>query len=86
MGFSTAAELHGRLSVHLAPQGLRMGIATVYSQLRRLAQSGAVDTLHGGDGETRYWLSRRDAHHHHLVCRSCGRALEIVADPSRRVG
>ena len=58
-----------------------MGITTVYNQLRRLADTGAVDTLHGDDGETRYWLPRRDAHHHYLVCRSCGRALEIVADP-----
>jgi len=80
-GFLSAAELHSRLRTHLAPQGLRVGITTVYNQLRRLAESGAVDTLHGDDGETRYWLPRRDAHHHYLVCRSCGRALEIVADP-----
>jgi Fur family ferric uptake transcriptional regulator len=80
-GFLSAADLHGRLRVHLATQGLRVGITTVYNQLRRLAESGAVDTLHGDDGETLYWLPRRDAHHHYLVCRSCGRALEIVADP-----
>ncbi len=58
-----------------------MGIATVYSQLRRLAQCSAVDTLHGDDGETRYWLPRGDAHHHYFVCRSCARAVEIGADP-----
>ncbi len=80
-GFLSAAELHRRLSAYLAPQGLRVGIATVYSQLRMLVQSGTVDTLHGHDGETRYWLPRREMHHHYLVCRSCGRALEIVADP-----
>ena len=80
-GFLSASELHGRLCAYLAPQGLRVGIATVYGQLRRLAQCGAVDTLHGDDGETRYWLPRGDAHHHYLVCRSCGRALEIVAEP-----
>ena len=80
-GFLSAKELHGRLRAHLAPQGLRVGIATVYMQLRGLAETGAVDTLHGDDGETRYWLPRRDAHHHYLVCRSCSRALEIVADP-----
>lgn len=80
-GFLNAKELHGRLRAHLAPQGLRVGIATVYMQLRGLAEAGTVDTLHGDDGETRYWLPRRDAHHHYLVCRSCSRALEIVADP-----
>jgi len=78
--FLSAAEIHDLLCAYLAPQGLRVGIATVYSQLRRLAQSSAVDTLHGDDGQTRYWLPRRDTHHHYLVCRSCGRALEIVAD------
>lgn len=80
-GFLSAKELHGRLRSRLAPQGLRVGIATVYMQLRGLAENGAVDILHGDDGETRYWLPRRDAHHHYLVCRSCSRALEIVADP-----
>jgi Fur family transcriptional regulator, ferric uptake regulator len=79
--FLSTAELHGRLCAHLAPQGLRMGIATVYSQLRRLAQSGAVDTLRSDEGETLYWLPRRDEHHHYLVCRSCGRAVEVEADP-----
>jgi Fur family transcriptional regulator, ferric uptake regulator len=80
-GFRGAAELHRRLCAHLAPQGLRVGIATVYNQLRRLAESGAVDALLGDEGETRYWLARRDSRHHYLVCRSCGRTLEIVADP-----
>ena len=80
-GFLSAAELHRRLRAHLAPQGLKVGIATVYNHLRSLAQFGAVDTLHGDVGQTRYWLRRRDAHHHYLVCRSCGKTLEIVADP-----
>ena len=80
-GFLSAAELHRWLCACLAPQGLQVGISTVYNQLRRLAESGAVDTLPGDDGETRYWPPRRDAHHHYLVCRSCGRAPEIVADP-----
>jgi Fur family ferric uptake transcriptional regulator len=79
-GFLSAADLHVRLSAYLGSQGMRIGIATVYSQLRMLAQSGFVDTLRGEDGQTRYWLPRRDAHHHYLVCRSCGRTLEFVAD------
>jgi Fur family transcriptional regulator, ferric uptake regulator len=80
-GFLSAAELHDRLRVHLAPLGLRVGITTVYQQLRVLAGTGALDTLRGDDGETRYWLPRRRSHHHYLVCRACGKALEIVAEP-----
>lgn len=80
-GFLSTAELHDRLRAHLASQGLRVGITTVYNQLRALADAGRVDTLQGDDGETRYWLPRDHNHHHYLVCRSCRRALEVVADP-----
>jgi Fur family transcriptional regulator, ferric uptake regulator len=83
-GFLSAAELHDRLCAYLAPQGLRVGIATVYNQLRGLAQCGAVDTFLGDDGDTRYWLTRQGSRHHYLVCRSCGKAVEIVADPVER--
>jgi Fur family transcriptional regulator, ferric uptake regulator len=79
--FLTVPQLHRRLRTELESQGLRVGIATVYSQLRRLVAAGDVDVLLGDDGESRYWLPRREAHHHYLVCRSCGRALEIVAAP-----
>jgi Fur family transcriptional regulator, ferric uptake regulator len=80
-GFLSAAELHERIRAHLAPRGLRVGITTVYNQLRRLADTSVVDTLHGDDGETRYWLPRQARHHHYLVCRSCGLAVEVVAEP-----
>jgi Fur family transcriptional regulator, ferric uptake regulator len=80
-GFLSAAQLHDRIRAQLAPRGLRVGITTVYNQLRRLSDTGAVDTVHGDDGEIRYWLPRQAAHHHYLVCRSCGRAVEIVAEP-----
>lgn len=80
-GFLTVPELHSRMRTELESQGLRIGIATVYSQLRRLVEVGAVDVLLGDDGESRYWLPRRETHHHYLVCRSCGHAVEIVAAP-----
>jgi Fur family transcriptional regulator, ferric uptake regulator len=79
--FLSAAELHDCLCAYLAPQGLRVGIATVYNQLRGMTDSGKLDTLYGEDGEARYWLPRRDTHHHYLVCRSCRRALEIESLP-----
>ena len=43
-GFLSVVELYGRLCAYLAPQGLRVGIATVYNQVRGLAESGAVGT------------------------------------------
>ena len=61
--FRSAQELHELLT-------------TVYRTLQSLADEGAVDVLRTADGESAY---RRctDSHHHHLVCRSCGRTVEV---------
>jgi Fur family transcriptional regulator, ferric uptake regulator len=45
--------------------------------LRALAESGEVDALRSGDGETLYRRCDTDNHHHHLLCRSCGRTVEV---------
>lgn len=42
-----------------------------------MEHSGHVDVLTGEDGETVY-LQCSDRHHHHLLCRSCGRSIEIA--------
>ena len=54
----------------------KVGLTTVYRTLQAMADSGAVDVLRNEDGELLY---RRcsTSHHHHLVCRSCGRTVEI---------
>ncbi|MCX6460271.1 MAG: transcriptional repressor [Actinobacteria bacterium] len=72
-GFLSARDLHDRL----AAQGERVGIATVYRTLASLASTGEVDVLLRDDGESVY---RRcsSAHHHHLVCRECGRTEEVT--------
>lgn len=64
------------LFAELRAQGETVGLTTVYNQLRSLAEAGAVDTLRADDGEILY---RRcgDSHHHHLVCRHCGRSVEV---------
>ena len=70
--FRSAQELHAQL----AAAGERVGLATVYRTLSALSSAGEVDVLIRDDGESVY---RRcsDTHHHHLVCRQCGRAEEI---------
>ena len=72
--FSTAADIHADLT----QRGHRVGLATVYRTLRGLSESGALDVIHTDDGETAY---RRcsTGHHHHLVCRTCGRAVEVTS-------
>ncbi len=69
--FRTAQQIHDELR----HQGDSIGLTTVYRTLQSMADAGEVDTIRTGD-ETSY---RRCSigHHHHLVCRSCGRAVEV---------
>jgi Fur family ferric uptake transcriptional regulator len=84
--FSSAQELHARLRV----KGERIGLATVYSQLRALAAAGQVDSLRSASGEVLFRRCGLASHHHHLVCRSCGHAVELDAPEmetwARRLG
>ena len=71
--FRSAQELFAELR----DQGEDVGLTTVYNQLRALAETGTVDVMRGDDGETLYRLCRTENHHHHLVCRNCGRTVEV---------
>ena len=68
----TAQDLHERLTA----RGKRLGLATVYRTLNALADEGVVDALSHRQGELCYrWCG--DEHHHHLVCSSCHRVVEL---------
>lgn len=71
--FRSAQQLHEMLRA----QGTEIGLATVYRTLSSLADEGIVDVLRTTDGEQVYRRCARRGHHHHLVCRQCGRAEEI---------
>lgn len=71
--FRSAQDLHAALRA----RGERVGLTTVYTQLRLLAEAGAIDVVRAEDGETLYRRCRTPGHHHHLVCRSCGRTVEV---------
>ncbi|WP_040336979.1 Fur family transcriptional regulator [Candidatus Blastococcus massiliensis] len=79
-GFRTAQELHGLL----ADRGERVGLATVYRGLQVLVEDGRIDVLRGDDGEAAYRRCSTVQHHHHLVCRDCGRAVEVADPPVER--
>ncbi len=71
--FRSAQQLHEVLR----SRGDTVGLATVYRTLQALVDGGDVDVLRTDDGESVYrWCARRE-HHHHLVCRRCGRTVEI---------
>ena len=65
-----------RRSTTICVIGERVGLTTVYRTLQAMAEAGELDALRNADGETAY---RRcsTGHHHHLVCRSCGRTVEV---------
>jgi len=61
----------------LREQGSTIGLATVYRALQGLVEDEAVDALRSDDGEVVYRRCRSGQHHHHLVCRECGRTVEV---------
>ena len=71
--FRTAQQLHDELR----RQGNSIGLTTVYRTLQSLAEAGEVDVLRTSDGESVYRRCSTGDHHHHLVCRSCGKAVEV---------
>lgn len=72
---------------------IHVGRATVFRTLEVLEELGAVERLDLPSGEHAYVVCQR-AHHHHVVCSSCGRTSEIddaglrvvVGEIARRTG
>ena len=75
-GFVSAQALHASMR----GTGSEVGLATVYRALADLAHEGEADSLQQ-EGESLYRACTPGSHHHHLICRNCGRTVEISADP-----
>jgi Fur family ferric uptake transcriptional regulator len=71
--FRSAQQLHAQLRA----AGSGVGLTTVYRTLQILVEVGEVDQMRLPDGEQLYRRCSRSQHHHHLVCRGCGRTVEI---------
>lgn len=72
-GFLSAQELHSLIT----RGGGQIALATVYTQLKRLVETGEVDAVMTDRGESLYRRCIVDAHHHHLACRDCGAIVEV---------
>jgi Fur family ferric uptake transcriptional regulator len=70
--FRSAQELHALLR----EAGAKVGLATVYRTLQSMAADGSIDMLRTADGEAVY-RACSTGHHHHLVCRQCGKTVEV---------
>jgi Fur family ferric uptake transcriptional regulator len=77
--FVSAQTLHARMRA----SGSNVGLTTVYRSLQRMVDEGRSDTLMTADAEALY-RTCTPSHHHHLVCRTCGRTVEVDAPEIER--
>jgi Fur family ferric uptake transcriptional regulator len=72
--FRTAQDVYAQLR----SSGARIGQTTVYRHLQLLAEQGLVDVIRTPTGETGYRSCAGTEHHHHLICRTCARTVELA--------
>lgn len=70
--FVSAQELHQKITL----AGTKLGLTTVYRALTEMVEQGMADSLSISDGEMRYRICTPE-HHHHLICRVCGKTVEF---------
>ena len=70
----TAEAVHAEIIRELPMVSLR----TVYQTLNDLTAMGELGHIHVGTGSTRFDPNLDE--HHHLVCESCGRVVDVPAD------
>jgi Fur family ferric uptake transcriptional regulator len=55
-----------------------IGQATVYRVLKIIVDAGLAREVDFGDGTMRYEHSYNHPHHDHLVCKRCGKTVEVM--------
>jgi len=72
--FKSAQEIYSLL----AKKKLKVGLATVYRTLQKMAEKQDIDAIKSIDGETLYrHCGQNDGHHHHLICNKCGLTITV---------
>ena len=69
--FRSAQQIHELLR----RRGDKVGLTTVYRALQAMTDAREIDVLRTDEGEALCRLC--SSGHHHLVCRSCGRTVEV---------
>ena len=78
--FLSAQEIH----VLIRDAGSSVGLTSVYRAVQSLCDEGLVDVVRTPSGESTYRRCGSARHHHHLVCRECGAAVEVEAPALER--
>lgn len=79
-GFRTAQQVYDDIRAG----GRSIGLATVYRNLAVMSAAEEIDVLHPPASEAIYRVCTSKEHHHHLVCRDCGTAVEIGSSDVER--
>ncbi|GLY04384.1 MULTISPECIES: transcriptional repressor [Actinoplanes] len=66
-----------QLYLMLQERGAKVGLTTVYRTLQLLVDAGEADSTRLPGGEQLFRLCSR-THHHHLICRQCGKTVEVA--------
>ena len=75
----SAQQLHHMLR----ERGIKVGLTTVYRTLQLLVDAGDADVTRVSGGEQVFRLCS-PSHHHHLVCRECGKTIEVNGPAAER--
>lgn len=73
--FLSVQEIHNELT----SSGNSIGLSTVYRIIGEMHSSNELDMVSSSNGESLYRLCSVK-HHHHLVCETCGTAIELFDD------
>lgn len=72
--FRSAQEIY----LSLTKKKFKVGLATVYRTLQKMAEKEQIDAIRNIEGETLYrHCGQREGHHHHLICRECGLTITV---------
>ncbi len=77
----TVAEVHAGL----AKAKTDVDLVTVYRNLAMLQELGLVNAVGFQEGQMRYEVVHGRAHHHHIQCRSCGKIVDLMLCPLKKL-
>lgn len=77
----TVAEVHAGL----VKAKTDVDLVTVYRNLAMLQELGLVNTVGLQEGQMRYEVVHGRAHHHHIQCRSCGKIVDLMLCPLKKL-
>lgn len=79
--YLSAGDIYGRLEREQA----KVALSTVYRTLEHLLAKGQVSARVDAAGETTY-VSCEGAHHHHAICRVCGKVEDVDCSALEAIG